>query len=82
MRAQLLQVQGVLVQHNPIEGGRSRAVLDAMLRDVAAALGVSPFPESVIAPLVRATLAPPTGSCLRRRFGPGVPRLVRARAKA
>ncbi|MEO6625242.1 MAG: Cj0069 family protein [Burkholderiaceae bacterium] len=33
--AQISQVQGVLVWHNPIEGGRDRATLDAMLREAA-----------------------------------------------
>ncbi|MBK9134781.1 MAG: Cj0069 family protein [Betaproteobacteria bacterium] len=33
--AQLHGVHGVLVWHNPIEGGRTRARLDALLRDVA-----------------------------------------------
>src|SRR3954470_7139027 len=37
VRDQLLQVDGVLVWVNPIEGGRDRSMLDAMLREVAAA---------------------------------------------
>ena len=35
VREQLLAVDGVLVWVDPIQGGRSRTVLDAMLRDVA-----------------------------------------------
>jgi hypothetical protein len=35
VRAQLLAVDGVLVWVNPIQGGKTRTVLDAMLRDVA-----------------------------------------------
>ncbi|MDH3317588.1 MAG: Cj0069 family protein, partial [Gammaproteobacteria bacterium] len=38
VRHQLLQVDGVLVWVNPIEGGRDRAILDAMLRGVDAML--------------------------------------------
>ena len=37
VRRQLMQVHGVLVWVNPVEGGRTRSVLDAMLREVAAA---------------------------------------------
>jgi hypothetical protein len=50
VRAQLLQVQAVLVWHNPIEGGRTRALLDAMLREVAAAAGVlvSTHPDTIL----------------------------------
>jgi hypothetical protein len=49
VRAQLLQVQGVLVWHNPIEGGRSRAVLDAMLRQVAGqGVFVSAHPDTIL----------------------------------
>ena len=48
VRRQLAQVQGVLVWHNPIEGGRTRTVLDAMLREVAAAGAfVSANPETI-----------------------------------
>jgi hypothetical protein len=36
VRDQLLGVDGVLVWVNPLDGGRTRAVLDALLRDVAA----------------------------------------------
>jgi hypothetical protein len=49
VRAQLLRAQGVLVWHNPIEGGRSRAVLDAMLRDVAGrGVFVSAHPDTIL----------------------------------
>jgi hypothetical protein len=49
VRAQLLGVRGVLVWHNPIEGGRTRAVLDAMLRDVAAqGVFVSTHPDTIL----------------------------------
>jgi hypothetical protein len=49
VRAQLLQVQGVLVWHNPIEGGRTRARLDALLREVAAAgVWVSTHPDTIL----------------------------------
>src|SRR5262245_58503581 len=36
VRDQLLGVDGVLVWVNPLDAGRTRAVLDALLRDVAA----------------------------------------------
>jgi Domain of unknown function (DUF6815) len=46
---QLLEVDGVLVWVNPIENGRNRAVLDAMLRDAAAAgVFVSAHPEVIL----------------------------------
>ena len=49
VRRQLLDVHGVLVWHNPIEGGRTRAVLDALLRDVAAAgVFVSAHPDTIL----------------------------------
>jgi hypothetical protein len=49
VREQLLGVAAVLVWHNPIEGGRSRAVLDAMLRDVAGCgVHVSAHPETIL----------------------------------
>ncbi len=49
VRAQLLRLRGVLVWHNPIEGGRTRAVLDAMLRDVAArGVFVSAHPDTIL----------------------------------
>jgi len=48
VRAQLLQFDGVLVWHNPVEGGRTRRVLDAMLRDVAAhGVFVSTHPDTI-----------------------------------
>ena len=49
VRAQLLQMDGVLVWVNPIEGGRDRTQLDALLRDVAAAgIYVSTHPEVIL----------------------------------
>jgi hypothetical protein len=49
VRQQLLQVDGVLVWVNPIEGGRDRARLDAMLREVAAAgVFVSTHPDIIL----------------------------------
>jgi hypothetical protein len=49
VRAQLLRVRAVLVWHNPFEGGRSRAVLDALLREVAAAgVFVSTHPDTIL----------------------------------
>jgi hypothetical protein len=52
VRAQLLRMQGVLVWHNPIEGGpvpRTRTRLDAMLRDVAAhGVFVSAHPDTIL----------------------------------
>jgi hypothetical protein len=49
VRAQLLGAQAVLVWHNPIEGGRTRRVLDALLREVAAAgVYVSAHPEVIL----------------------------------
>lgn len=49
VRRQLMQVDGVLVWVNPIEGERDRSVLDAMLREVAA-LGVfvSTHPDVIL----------------------------------
>jgi hypothetical protein len=47
--AQLKRVHGVLVWHNPIEGGRTRARLDALLREVAAAgVFVSTHPDAIL----------------------------------
>lgn len=47
--AQLREVHGVLVWHNPIEGGRDRQRLDAMLREVAAAgVFVSAHPDVIL----------------------------------
>ena len=49
VREQLMQVDGVLVWVNPIEGGRDRSVLDSMLRDVAAAgVFVSAHPDVIL----------------------------------
>lgn len=46
---QLLQVHGVLVWHNPIEGGRDRSQLDMMLREVAAhGVFVSTHPDTIL----------------------------------
>jgi hypothetical protein len=46
---QLAQVDGALVWHNPIEGGRTRERLDAMLRRVAAAgVFVSTHPDTIL----------------------------------
>ena len=48
VRAQLLEVSGVRVWHNPIEGGRTRQRLDTMLREVAAAgVWVSAHPDTI-----------------------------------
>jgi len=47
--AQLKGVGGVLVWHNPIEGGRRRTRLDALLREVAAAGAfVSAHPDAIL----------------------------------
>jgi len=49
VRDQLLQVDGVLVWVNPIQGGHDRSVLDAMLRQVAAAdIFVSAHPDVIL----------------------------------
>jgi hypothetical protein len=49
VREQLMQVDGVLVWVNPIEGGRDRSVLDSMLRHVAAAgVFVSAHPDIIL----------------------------------
>lgn len=49
VEAQLLRTPVVLVWHNPIEGGRTRHVLDAMLRRVAAAgVFVSAHPDTIL----------------------------------
>lgn len=45
---QLLRMHGVLVWHNPIEGGRDRSQLDTMLREVAAhGVFVSTHPDTI-----------------------------------
>ena len=47
--SQLQHVQGVLVWHNPIEGGRDRAKLDAILSTVAArGVMVSTHPDTIL----------------------------------
>ncbi|RZT97839.1 Cj0069 family protein [Rivibacter subsaxonicus] len=49
VEAQLLRLRGVLVWHNPVEGGRSRRMLDAMLQRVASAgVFVSAHPQTII----------------------------------
>ena len=49
VRAQLLRLDGVLVWHNPVESGRTRQVLDTLLRDVAAqGVFVSTHPETIL----------------------------------
>ncbi len=49
VRRQLLQVDGVLVWVNPIEGERDRSVLDTMLREVAASgVFVSTHPDVIL----------------------------------
>jgi hypothetical protein len=49
VKAQLLQAKAVLVWHNPIEGGRRRDKLDALLREVAhAGVFVSTHPDSIV----------------------------------
>ena len=49
VREQLMQTDVVLVWVNPVEGGRDRSVLDAMLRDVAASgVFVSTHPDVIL----------------------------------
>jgi hypothetical protein len=49
VHAQLMRVDAVLVWVNPIEGGRSRGLLDAMLRELAAAgVFVSAHPDVIL----------------------------------
>ena len=49
VRQQLMQVDGVLVWVNPIEDGHDRSLLDAMLRDIAAAgVFVSSHPDIIL----------------------------------
>jgi len=49
VEAQLLRVRAVLVWHNPIEAGRTRQVLDAMLRRVAdRGVFVSAHPDTIL----------------------------------
>ena len=48
IRQQLMRVDGVLVWVNPVEGGRDRSMLDAMLRDVATSgVFVSAHPDII-----------------------------------
>ena len=49
IRQQLMRVDGVLVWVNPVEGGRDRSALDAMLREVAASgVFVSAHPDIIL----------------------------------
>src|SRR5262249_31723511 len=49
VRAQLSRVNAVLVWVNPIEGGRDRSVLDALLRDIAGrGILVSAHPDIIL----------------------------------
>ncbi len=49
VRRQLMQVDGVLVWVNPVEDGRDRSILDAMLREVAASgVFVSTHPDIIL----------------------------------
>lgn len=49
VRRQLLAADGVLVWVNPIENGRDRSVLDALLREVSAAgVFVSAHPDLIL----------------------------------
>ncbi len=49
VREQLMQVDGVLVWANPIEGGRDRSIVDSMLRDVATTgVFVSTHPDIIL----------------------------------
>jgi len=49
VRDQLMQVDGVLVWINPIQGGRNRSILDSMLREVAATgVFVSAHPDIIL----------------------------------
>jgi hypothetical protein len=49
VRDQLMRVDGALVWFNPIQDGRSRAILDSMLREVAAAgVFVSAHPDTIL----------------------------------
>src|SRR4051812_45057449 len=49
VRQQLADFDGVLVWINPIESGRDRSVLDAVLRDIAAAgVFVSAHPDVIL----------------------------------
>jgi hypothetical protein len=49
VRRQLLKLDGVLVWRNPVEDGRDRSMLDAMLREVAASgVFVSAHPDAIL----------------------------------
>ncbi|HYY35415.1 MAG TPA: Cj0069 family protein, partial [Candidatus Binatia bacterium] len=49
VREQLMQLDGVLVWVNPIQDGRTRSILDSMLREVAAAgIFVSAHPDIIL----------------------------------
>jgi hypothetical protein len=48
VRDQLMQVDAVLVWVNPIQDGRDRALLDPMLREVAAGVFVSAHPDIIL----------------------------------
>ncbi len=49
VRRQLLQVDGVLVWFNPLEGGRDRTILDSILREIAArGIFVSTHPDIIL----------------------------------
>ncbi len=49
VRSQLLSLDGVLVWHNPVESGRTRDMLDSMLREVAAqGVFVSTHPDTIL----------------------------------
>ncbi len=49
VKEQLLKLDGVLVWHNPIEGGRDRSVLDAMLSELALAdVFVTTHPDLIL----------------------------------
>lgn len=49
VEAQLCGLRGVLVWHNPVENGRTRAALDAMLRRVASrGVPVSAHPDTIV----------------------------------
>jgi hypothetical protein len=49
VRRQLMNLDGVLVWFNPVQAGRNRSILDAMLRDVASAgIFVSAHPDIIL----------------------------------
>jgi hypothetical protein len=58
VRTQLLALDGVLVWVNPVEQGRDRSVLDALLRDAAAAgVWVSAHPDVILRMATKQVLA-------------------------